>query len=110
MEGTGANPLDVPTALLDASTMGGNTDRITVRERIDPEITATLFANYRSSADALMELIDTALASRLPGQPMKVEVAGHGDAVTVMSAGGEGMAPKDLEPRCLRWGTSRTRG
>jgi hypothetical protein len=39
--------------------MGGNSGRITVRERIDPEITATLFANYRSSADALLELIDS---------------------------------------------------
>lgn len=84
--------------------------RITVRERIDPEITATLFANYRSSADALMELIDNALDSRLPGQSMKVEVAVHGDAVTVMSEGGEGMGPKDLERRYLRWGKSAKRG
>ncbi|HYT13220.1 MAG TPA: ATP-binding protein [Candidatus Nitrosopolaris sp.] len=90
--------------------MGGNSGRITVRERIDPEITATLFANYRSSADALMELIDNALDSRLPGQPMKVEVAVHGDAVTVMSEGGEGMGPKDLERRYLRWGKSAKRG
>jgi hypothetical protein len=90
--------------------MGGNTGRITVRERIDPQITATLFANYRSSADALMELIDNALDSRLPGQPMKVEVAIHGEAITVMSEGGEGMGPKDLERRYLRWGKSTKRG
>jgi hypothetical protein len=90
--------------------MGGNSGRITVRERIDPEITATLFANYRSSADALMELIDNALDSRLPGQSMKVDVTVHGDAVTVMSEGGEGMGPKDLERRYLRWGKSSKRG
>src|SRR5260370_36962569 len=90
--------------------MGGNTDRIPVRERIDPQITATLFANYRSSADALMELIDNALDSRLPGKPMKVEVAIHGEAITVMSEGGEGMGPKDLERRYLRWGKSTKRG
>ncbi len=90
--------------------MGGDSGRISVRERIDPEITATLFANYRSSADALMELIDNALDSRLPGQPMKVEVTVHGDAVTVMSEGGEGMGPKDLERRYLRWGKSTKRG
>ena len=69
--------------------MGGDSGRITVRERIDPEITATLFANYRSSADALMELVDNALDSRLPGEPMKVDLAFHGEAVTVMSEGGE---------------------
>jgi hypothetical protein len=34
--------------------------RVTVRERIDPAITASLFANYRSSADAVMELVDNA--------------------------------------------------
>src|SRR3989442_11939340 len=83
---------------------------ITVRERIDPEITATLFANYRSSADALMELVDNALDSRLPGEPMKVDLAFHGEAVTVMSEGGEGMGPKDLERRYLRWGKSAKRG
>jgi sensor histidine kinase regulating citrate/malate metabolism len=88
----------------------GRSGRITVRERIDPEITATLFANYRSSADALMELIDNALDSRLPGQPIKVELALHGDAVTVMSEGGEGMGPKDLERRYLRWGKSAKHG
>ena len=90
--------------------MRGNSGRITVRERIDPEITATLFANYRSSADALMELVDNALDSRLPRQSMKVELAVHGDALTVMSEGGEGMGPKDLERRYLRWGKSFKRG
>lgn len=90
--------------------MGGDSGRITVRERIDPEITATLFANYRSSADALMELVDNALDSRLPGEPMKVDLAFHGDAITVMSEGGEGMGPKDLERRYLRWGKSTKRG
>jgi histidine kinase/DNA gyrase B/HSP90-like ATPase len=90
--------------------MGGDSGRITVRERIDPEITATLFANYRSSADALMELVDNALDSRLQGEPMKVDLAFHGDAVTVMSEGGEGMGPKDLERRYLRWGKSTKRG
>src|SRR5713226_6298320 len=90
--------------------MGGDSGRITVRERIDPELTATLFANYRSSADSLMEFIDNALDSRLPGQSMKVDVAYHADAVTVMSEGGEGMGPKDLERRYLRWGKAAKRG
>jgi len=84
--------------------------RITVRERIDPEITATLFANYRSSADALMELVDNAIDSRLPGQPMTVDIALHAVSLTVVSEGGEGMGPKDLERRYLRWGKSSKRG
>jgi hypothetical protein len=90
--------------------MGGKSGRITVRERIDPEITGTLFANYRSSADALTELVDNALDSRLLGRPMKVDLAFHGTGLTVMSEGGEGMGPKDLEHRYLRWGKSVKRG
>ncbi len=81
-----------------------------VRERIDPEITATLFANYRSSADAVMELVDNALDSRLAGQPMQVEVTVHPTSILVMSQGGEGMGPRDLERRYLRWGKSPKRG
>jgi hypothetical protein len=41
---------------------------------------------------------------------MKVDLAFHGEAVTVMSEGGEGMGPKDLERRYLRWGKSAKRG
>lgn len=84
--------------------------RITVRERIDPEITATLFANYRSSAEALMELVDNAVDARLPGRPMTVAIALHGTTLTVVSEGGEGMGAKDLERRYLRWGKSAKRG
>jgi hypothetical protein len=84
--------------------------RITVRERIAPEITASLFANYRSSADAVMELVDNALDSRLPRQPMRVELTVHPTSILVLSQGGEGMGPRDLERRYLRWGGSPKRG
>jgi len=57
-----------------------------------------------------MELVDNALDSRRPGEPIKVDLALHGDAVTVTSEGGEGMGPKDLERRYLRWGKSTKRG
>ena len=60
----------IPADSLDMSKDSG---RITVK-RIDPELTATLFANYRSSADALMELVDNALDSRLPAAPMTVDL------------------------------------
>ena len=46
--------------------------RVTVRERIDPAITASLFANYRSSADAVMELVDNAIDSRLKDSQLEV--------------------------------------
>jgi hypothetical protein len=46
--------------------------RVTVRKRIDPAITASLFANYRSSADAVMELVDNAIDARLKGSPLEV--------------------------------------
>lgn len=39
-----------------------------VRERIDPLLTASLFANYRNATDAILELVDNAVDSRRPGR------------------------------------------
>ncbi len=51
----------------------------TVRERIDPRLTASLFANYRSATDALLELVDNAIDSRLrPGSLVLTAVGGLG--------------------------------
>lgn len=84
--------------------------KITVRERIAPEITASLFANYRSSADAVMELVDNAVDSRLPKTPLKVEITVHPQSLVVSAAGGEGMGIREIERNYLRWGGSPKRG
>jgi len=84
--------------------------KITVRERIAPEITASLFANYRSSADAVMELIDNAVDSRLPKSSLKVEITVHPQSLVVTAVGGEGMGPREIERNYLRWGGSPKRG
>jgi len=84
--------------------------KITVRERIAPEITASLFANYRSSADAVMELVDNAVDSRLPKAPLAVEIAVHPQSLVVTAVGGEGMGVREIERNYLRWGGSPKRG
>ncbi len=84
--------------------------RVTVRERIDPAITASLFANYRSSADAVMELIDNAIDSRLKGRPLDVLLQVHPSYFVIETRGGEGMGPAELERNYLRWGGSPKRG
>lgn len=84
--------------------------KITVRERIAPEITASLFANYRSSADAVMELIDNAVDSRLPKVPLQVEITVHPQSLVVTAIGGEGMGVREIERNYLRWGGSPKRG
>ncbi len=86
------------------------TSRITVRERIDPEITASLFANYRSSADAVLELIDNAVDSRIANLPIQIDLTVHPSSLIVETAGGEGMGLRDLERAYLRWGGSQKRG
>ena len=43
-----------------------------VREGIDPRLTASLFANYRSATDAVLELVDNAVDSRVSGRPLRV--------------------------------------
>lgn len=45
-----------------------------VRERIDPRLTASLFANYRSAIDALLELVDNAVDSRATERTLRVDL------------------------------------
>jgi len=84
--------------------------RVTVRERIDPAITASLFANYRSSADAVMELVDNAIDSRLKAKQLEVLLHVHPSYFVIETRGGEGMGPAELERNYLRWGGSPKRG
>jgi len=85
-------------------------ERITVRERLAPEITASLFANYRSAADAILELIDNSVDSRLPGRPLRVDVVVRAAFVQITTVGGQGMGPREVEANYLRWGASPKRG
>ncbi|HXC79786.1 MAG TPA: ATP-binding protein [Candidatus Acidoferrum sp.] len=84
--------------------------RVTVRERIDPAITASLFANYRSAADAVMELVDNAIDSRIKGGQLDVLLQVHPSYFVIETRGGEGMGPAELERNYLRWGGSPKRG
>ncbi|HVS47866.1 MAG TPA: hypothetical protein VHJ99_03060 [Candidatus Dormibacteraeota bacterium] len=84
--------------------------RVTVRERIDPAITASLFANYRSSADAVMELVDNSIDSRIKGHQLEVLLQVHPSYFVIETRGGEGMGPAELERNYLRWGGSPKRG
>jgi hypothetical protein len=84
--------------------------RVSVRERIDPNITASLFANYRSSGDAVMELVDNAIDSRRKGSPLEVLLQVHPSYFVIETRGGEGMGPVELERNYLRWGGSAKRG
>ena len=80
-----------------------------VRERIDPRLTASLFANYRSATDALLELVDNAIDARVPGKPLKIDIEIRPGTLTVTAVGGVGMSPAQLERDYLRWGGSRKR-
>jgi len=85
-------------------------ERITVRERLAPEITASLFANYRSAADAIFELVDNAIDSRLAGRPLRVDLTVRPAFIQITTVGGQGMGPREVEAHYLRWGTSPKRG
>ena len=81
----------------------------TVRERIDPRLTASLFANYRSATEAILELLDNAVDARIAGQPLDVELGVHPGTITLTAVGGAGMGPGQLERDYLRWGASSKR-
>lgn len=77
-----------------------------VRERIDPRLTAALFANYRTPIDALLELLDNAVDSRIAGRPLEVDLGLRPGTVSLIIVGGTGMGPRELEREYLRWGGS----
>ncbi|MBA3852532.1 MAG: ATP-binding protein, partial [Chloroflexi bacterium] len=81
----------------------------TVRERIDPRLTASLFANYRSATEALLELVDNAVDSRLPDRPLEIDLTLRPGSLVLTAVGGLGMSPGQLERDYLRWGASRKR-
>src|SRR5260370_36786610 len=70
-------------------------ERVTVRKRIHPAITASLFANYRSSADAVIELVDNACDSRIKSSLLEVLLQVHSSDFVIESRGG-GMGPTIL--------------
>jgi hypothetical protein len=80
-----------------------------VRERIDPRLTAALFANYRTPVDALLELLDNAVDSRIAGRPLEVDLITRPGSISLTVVGGTGMSPRELEREYLRWGGSSKR-
>jgi hypothetical protein len=80
--------------------------RRTVRERIDPRLTGALFANYRTPLDAVLELVDNAVDSRVEGRALELEIAVHPGKLTLTVVGGTGMGPAAIERDYLRWGAS----
>ena len=86
------------------------TAQLTVRERLTPEITASLFANYRSAVDALLELVDNSIDSRVAQVGMSIELTVRAGSVQILTVGGEGMGPREVERHYLRWGDSGKRG
>ena len=78
-----------------------------VRERIDPQLTAALFANYRTPVDAILELVDNAVDSRVAGRPLGIDLAVRTGSIALVVTGGTGMGPREIERQYLRWGGSR---
>lgn len=83
--------------------------RRVVHERIDPRLTAALFANYRTPLDAILELVDNAVDSRVDGRPLDVDLAVRPGTIVLTVVGGTGMGARELEREYLRWGGSRKR-
>jgi len=82
------------------------TIRRVVRERIDPRLTSALFANYRTPVDAVLELVDNAVDSRVAGRPIELDLAAHPGRLVLVVVGGSGMSPAAIERDYLRWGAS----
>ncbi|MES2209845.1 MAG: ATP-binding protein [Chloroflexota bacterium] len=72
-------------------------------------MTASLFANYRTPLDAILELVDNAVDSRVNGRPLEVDLVVRPGTIALTVVGGTGMGARELEHEYLRWGGSRKR-
>jgi len=59
--------------------------------------------------DAILELVDNAVDSREPGQQLGIDLAVRPGMVVLVTTGGTGMGPREIEHQYLRWGGSRKR-
>ena len=79
-------------------------------ETVDVRLLANLSDNFRSPYEAVLELIDNALASRLGERPVRVTITGSGGAgatLRLVAKGGRGMGVEELG-EFLRWGKAPT--
>ncbi len=88
---------------------GPRTHTLAIQERFNPRLIPALYNNFRSSLEALLELIDNAVDDRIDGQPLIVEINHRRGTLTVNNHGGMGMALRELEG-FLEWGGSAKRG
>ena len=75
-------------------------------EQVDIRLLANLSENFRSPYEAILELVDNALAARKDDCPVLVTVTGSGGVggtLRVTSKGGRGMGAEELG-EFLRWG------
>jgi hypothetical protein len=59
--------------------------------------------------DAILELVDNAVDSRVDGRPLEVDLVVRPGTIVLTVVGGTGMGARDLEHEYLRWGGSRKR-
>jgi hypothetical protein len=78
-----------------------------IQESIDVRLLANLSENFRTPYEALFELVDNGLASRIDGGgPVRVSISGTsgvGGRLTVVTSGGVGMGLDELT-QLLHWG------
>lgn len=85
-----------------------NPPPVVLREEVDMRLLSNLSANFSSAREAIFELVDNALASRIPVEPVTVTITGAGWStpgghLKIISKGGRGMDPEGLQ-QFLKWG------
>lgn len=80
-----------------------------IQEQIDPQLIESLFRNYKSGTEALLELIDNSVDETIRGSKLTIEVKATGKEISVVERGGPGMDFAGLQ-RFFRWGRSEKAG
>ncbi len=80
-----------------------------IKEEIDPQLIESLFTNYTSASEALLEIIDNSIDEKLQGRKVQIEIELRPNSIRVTDRGGLGMDLRGLE-QFFRWGRSHKSG
>ncbi len=85
------------------------TGELIIKEEIDPQLLQSLFRNYSTGTEAVLELIDNSVDENLHGRRLSIEVNVSAKMIEIVDRGGRGMGAERLN-RFFRWGASEKAG
>ncbi len=81
---------------------------IILKEKFDSGLKHALFANFKNSIEAILEITDNSVSHRLKSNPLTINILISNKNITIIDKGGEGMNLETLQ-EFLEWGKIKPR-